>query len=111
MNRFWSLCTLCIVLLVTVFAQEEEGNAEASQAPADAQAPPEASTKPSKGCIPKDGNCTGTLIKACCGSLVCELSGILKGHCKECIGNGHVCARNVQCCSGKCSWTFHCKNA
>ncbi|KER25147.1 hypothetical protein T265_07368 [Opisthorchis viverrini] len=69
MNKFRSVLTLCMVILVAVFAQEEEGTAEASEAPAESQAHPEPSKKPSKACIPKDGKCSGTLIKACCGSL------------------------------------------
>ncbi|KAF8566544.1 hypothetical protein P879_02711 [Paragonimus westermani] len=53
-------------------------------------------------CVILGGACDGTPLHRCCGDLNCELRGLFAGVCKTCIHPGAPCARDAQCCSGRC---------
>ncbi|KER25145.1 hypothetical protein X801_01436 [Opisthorchis viverrini] len=58
----------------------------------------------SKACKGRGEWCDGSLFNRCCGHLRCELKSFADGICRSCIGSGHACVRDSQCCSDDCQW-------
>ncbi|CAH8547927.1 unnamed protein product [Schistosoma turkestanicum] len=53
-------------------------------------------------CAEKGETCTKTIIKRCCGNLVCELHGPFNGICVDCLKLESACISDDECCSKRC---------
>ncbi|BHF63115.1 hypothetical protein SprV_0200610500 [Sparganum proliferum] len=51
----------------------------------------------------KEGEfCDKTIFNRCCDNLVCDLQSIGNGKCVKCLDEGRLCAKDDECCSGRC---------
>nr|AGC52711.1 Ubiquitin [Spirometra erinaceieuropaei] len=51
----------------------------------------------------KEGEfCDKTIFNRCCDNLVCDLQSIGNGKCVKYLDEGRLCAKDAECCSGRC---------